>query len=251
LEPPGAAANQQLQTVSGQLVNYQALVEQADAAYRTDIALGTASDHDLGYAYLTYASNSMRDTQGGLLASIHRLAVLDQQNLDRQLASPWTDPALFFGLAAAGALGLGGIITTQIFVMRRFRRATSPPLLLAAVLVCGLVAWMAIVTLPADAALGTARGGALPRLTGIWQAQTQAVDAEAAALRANTAGSAAGAASRGLNVTVTQPASSVLDADLASAENSGGLPAGIPVLAVVIGGLAYLGIRLRLDEYRG
>jgi hypothetical protein len=36
-----------------------------------------------------------------------------------------------------------------------------------------------------------------------------------------------------------------------SAENSGGLPIGIPLLAVLIAGLAYLGIRPRLNEYRG
>jgi hypothetical protein len=75
------------------------------------------------------------------------------------------------------------------------------------------------------------------------------VDAEAAALRANTAGHAP-ATSGGLNVTVTQSASSALDADLAAAGNSGGLPFGIPVLAVAIAGLACLGVKPRLDEYR-
>ena len=60
-----------------------------------------------------------------------------------------------------------------------------------------------------------------------------------------------GAGSGGLSVTATQPASGTLDAHLVSAENSGGLPIGIPVLAVLIAGLAYLGIRPRLNEYRG
>jgi hypothetical protein len=44
----GSAGSQQLQTVSGQLVNYQALVEQADAAYRADTVMGTARGHKLG-----------------------------------------------------------------------------------------------------------------------------------------------------------------------------------------------------------
>jgi len=251
LAPPGGAGSQQLQTVSGQLVNYQALVEQADAAYRTDIALGSASSHDLGYAYLTYASNSMRDPQGGLLASINQLAALDKQALDQQLGSPWTDSALFLALVAVGLLGLASIIAAQVFLQRRFRRVTSPPLLLAAALVCVLLAWVGTVTLPADAAFNAAQATALPKLTGIWQAQTRAVDAEAATLRANAAGQAPGAGSGGLSVIATQPASSALDADLLSAEDSGGLAVGIPVLVALIAGLAYLGVRPRLDEYRG
>lgn len=245
----GGAGSQQLQTVSGQLVNYQALVEQADAAYRTDVALGTASSHELGYAYLTYASHSMRDP-GGLLATINELAVLDQRTVEGQLASPWADPALFLAFALAGLLGLGSIIVTQGYLRRRFRRRISPPLLAAAALVCGLMAWMAIVILPADAAFAAARGTALPRLTGIWQAQIRAVDAGAAALRANAAGTASGAASSGLAVTATQSASSALDADLAEAGNTGDLPIGIPAMAVAIATLAWLGIKPRLDEYR-
>ena len=250
LEPSGGAGSQ-LETVSGQLVNYQALVEQADAAYRRDIALGTASDHDLGYAYLASASHSMRNLQGGLLASIDGLGVLDKQALGRQLASPWTDPALFLAFAVASLLGLGSIIAAQGFLRRRFRRVISPPLLMAAALVCGLLAWIAVVALPADAAIAAARGTALPKLTGIWQAQTRAVDTEATALRANAAGNGSGAAPGGLSVTQTQPASAALDADLMSAENTGGLPVGIPATAAVIAGLAWLGIKPRLDEYRG
>lgn len=250
LEPSGSAGGEQLQTISGQLVNYQALVENADAAYRTDIALGTASDHDLGYADLTYASNSLRDPQGGLLADISQLITARRQALDQQLASPWTDPALFLALATIGLLGLWSIIASQRFLTRRFRRRISPPLLLAAALVCGLLAWMAFVTMPADAAFATARDTALPKLTKIWRAETNAVDTEAAALLKNHARSASGAAPAGLSVTTTQRASNVLDADLASAEDTGGLPAGIPALAALIAGLAYLGIKPRLDEYR-
>jgi hypothetical protein len=251
LEPSGSAGSQQLQTISGQLVSYQALVEQADAAYRTDIALGRAGDHDLGYAYLTYASQSLRDPQGGLLAGINQLTTANRQAVDQQLGSPWTNPVLFLASAMIGILGLWSIIVAQRFLSRRFRRRISPALVLAAALVCGLLAWMASVTMPADAAFATARDTALPKLAGIWQAQTRAVNTEAAALQANDAGSASGAAPGGLSVTRTQRAGEVLDADLASAEDTGGLPAGIPVLAAVIAGLVYLGIKPRLDEYRG
>lgn len=246
----GGAGSQQLRTVSGQLVSYQALVEQADAAYRTDIALGTASSHELGYAYLSYASHSMRDP-GGLLATIGELAVLDHRTVKRQLTSPWAGAALFLALALAGLLALGTIIMTQGFLRRRFRRMISPALLLAAALVCALVAWAATVILPADAAFAAARGTDLPKLTGIWQAQIWATDAGAAALRANTAGNASGAAAGGPAMTATQSASGALDADLAAAANTGGLPAGIPALAAATAALAWLGIKPRMDEYRG
>jgi hypothetical protein len=250
LAPPGGPVSQQLQTVSGQLVNYQALVEQADAAYRTDIALGSASSHDLGYAYLTYASNSMRDPQGSLLASVNQITALDKRALDDQIGAPWTDPALFLALVAVGFLALGSLIVTQAFLRRRFRRVTSPPLLLATVLACCLLAWTGAVTLPADSAFNAAQAAALPKLAGIWQTQTRAVDVQAAALRAGPGQVAAGGPG-GLSAAVTQRASGQLDADLVAAQDSGGLPVGIAVLAVLIAGLAYLGIRPRLDEYRG
>jgi hypothetical protein len=192
----------------------------------------------------------MRDPQGGLLASIDRLAAGDRSTLSQQLTSPWTDPALLLVAAAAGAGVLASILTAWAFLLRRFRRSISPPLLAAAVLTCGLLIWMALVMLSADSAFAAVRGTALPRLTASWQAQIRTVDVEAAALRTTTGGSAP-AAPAGLNATATRPAAGVLDSDLASAGNSGGLPAGIPVLAVVIAGLAYLGIKPRLDEYRG
>ena len=156
-------------------MNYQGLVEQADAAYRRDIALGAGSKGALGFAYLAYASDAMRD-QGGLLASIDQLASPDQQALRSQLASTWVDPVLLFAFAVPALLALAGIAAAQAFLRRRFRRAVSLPLLLAALLACGLSAWMVIATLHADAAFAAAKTTALPRVTGLWQAQTRAAD---------------------------------------------------------------------------
>lgn len=246
----GGAGSEHLKTVSGQLVNYQALVEQADAAYRADSVLGAASSHGLGYAYLTYASDSMRDP-GGLLATIDDLNSLDRRTVEGQLASPWANPALFFACGLAGFLCLGTILVTQGFLRRRFRRMTSPALLTAAALVCGLMTWMAVVILPADTAFATARSTALPKLTGIWQTQIRTVDATAAALRTRSSGHAPGGASSGLAVTATQSASSALDADLAATGDTGGLPAGVPALATAIATLTWLGFKPRMDEYRG
>src|SRR5262249_38735507 len=120
----GGAASQQLQTVSGQLVNYQALVEQADAAYRTDVALGAAGSHGLGYAYVTCASPAMR-APGGLLATIDELAVLDPRTLAGQLAWAWPAPAWLLAVAAAGLLGLGTILRPKVFLRPMFRRMIS------------------------------------------------------------------------------------------------------------------------------
>ena len=248
LEPSGGADNS-LQTVSGQLVNYQGLVEQADAAYRTDIALGAGSKGALGFAYLAYASNAMRD-QGGLLASIDQLASPDQQALRSELSSTWVDPVLLFAFAIPALLTLAGIATAQAFLQRRFKRAVSPPLLLAAMLVCGLSVWAVGATLHADSAFAAARTTALPTITGLWQSQTRAADSAAAALRANT-GSVTERASGALDAAATQQASSALDADLTAAESTDGLPIAIPVLAVAIAAFGYLGLRARLNEYRG
>ena len=250
LEPPGSAGSMRLQTISGQLVTYQGLVEQADAAYRADIALGAGSKGELGFAYLTYASSALRDPQGGLLASIDQLAGPDQQALRGQLASIWADPVLLVAFAVPALLALAGIAAAQAFLRRRFRRAVSLPLLLAALLACGLSAWMVIATLHADAAFAAAKTTALPRVTGLWQAQTGAADSAAAALRANV-GSVPGTASAGLDAAATQQAGSALDADLAAAESTDGLPIAVPVLVVAIAALGYFGLWLRLNEYRG
>lgn len=244
---PSGSASQQLQTVSGQLVNYQGLVEQADAANRADIALGNASGHDLGYAYLTYSSSAMRDPQGGLLASISGVTGADRLALDQGLGSWRASPVLLLAVLAAAGWLLWTIIAAQRFLLRRFRRLTSPPLVLAGVLTVVLLVWVMTTVLSAESSFGAARGTALPALTRVWQTQASAVSSQAAALRAGHAATGAG----GLNVIATQRASSSLTADLTSAQDVGLLPAGLPVLAVVIAGLAGLGFKLRLDEYRG
>jgi hypothetical protein len=249
LQVPGSTDSSLLQTVSGQLVSYQSLVEQADAEYRRDIALGAASKGGLGFAYLNGASSTMRDP-GGLLASVDKLAGPGQQALRRQLASPWANRALPLVFAVPALLALSGIAAAQIFLRRRFKRAISLPLLLAAAATCGLASWLFIATWQADSAFAAARGTALPSLAGLWQSQTKAVDAEAAMLRANPAPGGSAASSAGLNPSATQRVSGALDADLASAANAGGLPTGIPVLAAATVILCYAAFRPRLNEYR-
>ena len=239
-----------LQTISAQLVTYQGLVEQADAANRADVALGAGSKHQLGLAYLTYAYSALSDPQGGLLAGIDQLAGPDQQALRDQLASPWADPVLLVAFAVPALLALAAIAAAQAFLRRRFRRAVSLPLLLAALLACGLSAWMVIATLHADAAFAAAKTTALPRVTALWQDQIKKADGAAAALRKNF-DSVPRTASAGPDTTHAQQAGSKLDADLAAAERTDGLPIAVPLLVVAIAALGYFGLWRRLNEYRG
>jgi hypothetical protein len=251
LQAAGSASSSLLQTISGELVSYQSQVEQADVTYQKDIALGAVSKHDLGFAYLAYASSAMRARQGGLLANISELAGPSRQALSSQLASPWANPALLVVFTVPALFLIAGIALAQSLLRRRFNRALSPPLLLAAALVVVMSVWLALAAVHADSAFAAARATALPRATALWQSQTSAVTAEAAALRSGSAGAVSDRASGGLNETATAQADGALDADLASAQDAGGLPFGIPVLAVAIAALAYLGLWPRLSEYRG
>jgi hypothetical protein len=249
LEARGSTGSKLLQTLTGQLVTYQGQVEQADAAYREDTALGPASSHDLGYAYSDYAWQSLRGS-GGLLPNITTLSDGNRRALNGRFSSLWTDPVLFVVFAIAGIVVLSLVMAFQLFLRRRFRRTLNPPLLLAAALVCGLIAWMGAVMLPADASFTAARKTALPQLVGKWQTQIHTVDTQARALQTSASaniGDAAGA----LSVDAIQVASATLDSDLASAQATGGLLFGIPIIAIVIAGLVFIAVKPRLDEYRG
>lgn len=245
------AESSQLQTISGQLVNYESLVEQADAQYHTDVASRSGSQDDLGFVYLAYASSALRNPQGGLLASIRHLTAADQQALRSQMTSPWADPALLLIFGLPALFLMAGITAAQAFVQRKFRRMVSPPLLLAAALAVGLSAWMTAAVLHADSAFSAARSTALPAVTRLWQDQIRSVNAEAAALQASSSPGVPRRASGGLDAAATAQATSVLNTDLATADDAEGLTIGIPALAFAIAVLTYIGLRLRLIEYRG
>jgi hypothetical protein len=255
LEAPGSSGGQDLQTVSGQLVTFQGLLEKADAANRADAALGRASSA-LGDAYLGYAGQSLfgdydpttKEYSGGLIPPANHLTELNQHALNGRLTSLWADPALIAAIATAGAVVFGLIVAFQLLLRRRFRRSISPPLVLAAVVVCGLLAWMFAVILPADNALARARTTALPRVVESWQQQTQMVVFQARALQHSSSENTPDTAGV-LHLGAVQPAT--LNADLDSAQRTDGLLIGIPVAAVVVAGLVFLAVKPRLDEYRG
>jgi hypothetical protein len=257
LEAPASSGGQELQTVSAQLVTFQGLVEQADAANRADIARGRTSTA-LGDAYLGYAGQSLngdydptaKEYSGGLMSYANDLTELNQHALTGQLSSLWADPALMAAIATAGVVVFGLIVAFQLFLRRRFRRSISPPLVLAAVVVCGLLAWMFAVILPADNALARARTTALPRVVEIWQEQTQMAFFQAGALQHSSSANAPDTAGV-LQLGAVRSARARFNADLASAERTEGLLIGIPVAAVVVAGLVFLAVKPRLDEYRG
>jgi hypothetical protein len=246
-QAPGSQGSSQLQTISGQLVTYQGLVENADAAYRSEVALGRASRGDLGVAYLTYASDAMRNQQGGLLAGIDQLVSADQATLGGQLGSPWASSALLLAFAAFAIAAIAAFAAAQMFLKRRFNRVVSLPLLLAATAACGLSAWLVIAVWNTDSAFAAARDTALPALTAQWNAQKTKVDDQASAMQT----SKTPLLSAGLNLAALQPATEAVDADLTSAARTDGLPAGIPALTVAIAVLGFGGLRPRLNEYRG
>jgi hypothetical protein len=105
LEAPGSTGSSVLQTLTGQLVTYQGLVEQADATNRAE-ALAPQSSHDLSNAYLTYAGQSLQGP-GGLLPTVNTLSDLNQQALNGQWTSLWVDPALFAAFVSVVILLLG------------------------------------------------------------------------------------------------------------------------------------------------
>lgn len=259
LQATRGEASGQLQTLNGQLVNYQALVAQADATYRTASALPSPQTRGqaLGYAYLTYASKALRAPQNGLLAGLEDLAASNRQRLRTQAGAPWTSPWLVLAYAAVALLALGSLLHAQGFLRRRFRRTISPALALATTLAVAISAWLGVVSVRADHAFSSAHDVALARLDAALLRQTRSVDADASALRAGlrrsvrTRDAAANAkAGRGLDIRTTRSARRQLDSHLAAAADTGGLFIAFPFVAAAIAGLAFFGLKRRLDEYR-
>ena len=248
LQGSEGAIGRRLQTVNGLLVNYQGLVGQAAATYRS------AAAKELGYAYLSYASKSLRDPEGGLLAAIDAVAAADRRSLAARDAASWTNPWLLLAYAAFALALLASLLYTLRFLRRGFRRRISPPLALATALATGISLWLCVTTLRSDRAFSRAHDIALPQLTAIWHSQTRSVDRQAKELQAGGA-SQKSAATRSappgrLDVAATQTARDDLDSTLATAADTRGLPIALPLAASAIGALTFFGLRRRLDEYR-
>jgi hypothetical protein len=235
----GAHGEQLLKAVSGQLVTYQGLVEQADATYRE-------GSKQLGYAYLTYASDVLHQP-GGLLSRIDDFAALDHSALTAHQSSGRLSPWAAVAVTVAAAVLLGHLIQAQVFVGRVFRRTLNPLMLAAALLAAGLAGWFLLTVLHSGDRFNEATHRAIPRLAADWQGQIRTADAGSQALRAGRGADPGG----GLDVTATAPDQHRLDSLMASATATGGLIVGLPVAAFAIAVLSAGGIALRLNEFRG
>ena len=249
LESSGGADNLRLQTVSGQLVNYQGLVEQADAAFRRDIALGTGSKGALGFAYLV---RFRRDAcSPGWPAGRRRPA-----GQSRSAGTP--QPAGFDLGGSRAVVRIRG--SGSPHACRHRRRSSLPaaqvPACREPAAAAGRPVGLRLVRMDGHRDPPRRRGfrrrqdhGA-PEGYRALASPDQGGGRRGRPLRANT-GSVPGTASAGLDAAATQQAGSALDADLAMAESTDGLPIAVPVLAVAIAALGYFGLWLRLNEYRG
>jgi hypothetical protein len=239
----GSAGRQVLQAVTGQLVTYQGLVEQADATYREGL-------HPLAFAYLTYASKSLNDP-GGLLARIDDLAALNAATLAADRRSGWVSPGRLPLIIVPAAVVLGWLVGSQVWIARRFRRALNPPLLLATLVVAALAGWYVAAALHADHAFARAQNTALPRAEGAWRGE---IDRSASAAAASRAGQqrkiGLNDSDSAMSIAATLPDQHRLTATLADATDTGGLTAGLPTTAVALTLLTGWGFGLRLREYR-
>ncbi|MGW3349314.1 hypothetical protein ACWDA3_38975 [Nonomuraea rubra] len=121
-----------LQFITGLLVTYEGLIEEADAHFRQE------DGRRLGAVHLWSASRLLHD--GGLLALIDTLLREHEKKLDEQLGHGAMTPVAVAALTAPVVLLAGLLVVTHRFFRRRFRRRTNPWLLLAAGLL-GVLAW--------------------------------------------------------------------------------------------------------------
>ncbi|MFD0683547.1 hypothetical protein [Actinomadura fibrosa] len=237
LDAGGAAGRDLLRAVNAQVVTYQGLVEQADAAYREGL-------EPLGFAYLTYASDLLHG-QDGLLKGIDEIAERDRRSVHEERHSAWFGAAAVSVTAAIGVVLLAVLVYVQVSMARRFRRLVNPPLLAASVVLAGLLVWTLVVFAQVGDALAEAHDRELPGVDRVLQSQIGTADAGSRALRVNRPADQGG----GLDVVAVDAAQRPLDARLAAAGDTEGLMAGLPLLTLAVAGLAAGGVWLRLREF--
>jgi hypothetical protein len=168
-----AAATGRLQSLGAMLVTYMGLVEQADATHRLAVAGGQQTD--LGLTYLWYASKLLHE---GMLDQIRALGAVADASLAEQRAAVSLRPAALFAFVLATILLLIGLIGTQVWLTRRYRRMVNPGLAFATLGLLVLSLWTALATVNTSGHYRSALDGALPQLAGTWQAGTLATDAD-------------------------------------------------------------------------
>jgi hypothetical protein len=243
-----------LQQVEGQLTIYSGLVAQAYVDYGD----GTATDSArLGLVEVVYASKLMHS--GGILDTLHALFLAEQQAFDAQVSSGWLSApaALLWAVPAAALLVL--LVATQIVLARRFRRKLNAGLLAATALLLILAGCIGVITgIEASRLDGTRDAvatvladrrvtpGALSGGGGTWEARVlDGMCGQAAQV-------GCGSASLPRGVTPTRQETDATDATdrAAAAPDEYGLRYVIPGLGAVVIASLWLGIHLRIRDYR-
>jgi hypothetical protein len=237
-----------LQTISGQLQNYESLVEQADATYRAAVATNSEPQRSLAGTYLTYATNSLRNDNGNLISSIDEMT-RDGPQVVLPHRSRWAQPVAFSLPAVALAALLGGLVWTQVLFWRSFHRAVNPALLATVVVTLALMTSVLLDAAHADDAFGRAVDRDIPALVAAMDAQTAQSSGAAADLRAGVPDQAADATP---DPTPARLLRRELNQRLDTASTTEGLRYGMVILAALASfGLLFLGFRGRLHEYVG
>lgn len=121
----------QLQLVGGLLVTYSGLVAQADANLRSTGGV-------LGVADLLSASRLLHRKDSGILAQLDSLLNGQRRALEAQLAATDTTTGTVVALGLPMLVLLAGLVVTQVFFRKRFRRRLSPALVVAVLLLLAL-----------------------------------------------------------------------------------------------------------------
>jgi hypothetical protein len=170
LTEPDGLEDQQLRLIGAMLIQYTGLVETARA---------NAHSPSIGAGYLRQASALMHRPGDGILALVATLASPspDDQATDQTRLRLLTGTIAAFFVTALGLFGL--LVYAQIFLISRFRRRSSPPILMAIVVLLGLSAWMAPHALATYRSLSVAEGVTYAELHRLSLMQSLAADANA------------------------------------------------------------------------
>lgn len=171
LNGPGGVQSEDLQKVISMVTEYAGLIEAARANDRQGLPLGAA--------YLRTASTLMHQPNTGILARVDALDGYQPSDpAGDGIAKMLLGGALAtFYLAAIGLFVL--LISTQVFLRRRFRRRRSNPLLAATVVLVALVVAMSVQAVSTYRSLSTMEDDVFPRLHTLWLMRSLAADANA------------------------------------------------------------------------
>ncbi|HSA52585.1 MAG TPA: hypothetical protein VLH10_21070, partial [Yinghuangia sp.] len=165
----------QLRAVDGLIIEYTGLVGVAQSG----------GEGPLAVAGIVYASDLLHAENTGILARLGELRDTELAAMRDGRDGFWTSSTATvpFWLCAGAAFVV--IVVSMVYLRRRFRRHLNPPLLIALVALCVLVAWDGVNASRTQDRVNEAAGEGATRVTALWQARTdvhRVVGAESLAL---------------------------------------------------------------------